>query len=385
MNWFAQIARRIKYLFGRKQIEADLAEEMRLHMELRTGETGDPGAARRQFGNVTRLREESRDAWGWGWLDSVGQDLRYGWRNLMSARGFTITAVLSLALGIGANTAIFSIVNALMLRSLPVPDPHRLVVIQAGGNDHLTVPLWEAIREHQNSFSGAYAYSSTRFDLAQEGEKRIVNGLWVSGEFFNVLGVTPERGRVFNREDDLHGGGGKNGPVAVISHAFWQNQYGGAADILGKTLKLDGHAFEIIGVTPKTFRGIEPERPFNVAIPLGCEPMFHPDASALTNRSWWWLQIGARLAPGVTPAQAEERMKAVAATIMEQTLPDWDEGGKRQYLKNAIGVKTAVGVSGAPREAKLMLFAMMGVVAMVLLIACANIANLLLARAAARA
>jgi putative ABC transport system permease protein len=384
MNWLTQLLRRLNYLARRKQMDADLAEEMRLHVEMRAAEVGDPAAARKQFGNETRLREKSRDAWGWSWLDSVGQDLRYGWRNLMSARGFTITAVLSLALGIGANTAIFSIVNALMLRSLPVPDPHRLVGINVGGNDHLTVPLWEAIRDHQNSFSGAFAYSSSRFDLAQEGEKRIVNGLWVSGNFFNVLGVTPERGRVFNREDDLHGVG-KNGPVAVISHAFWQNQYGGAPDILGKTVKLDGHPFEIVGVTPKTFRGLEPDRLFNVAIPLGCEPMFHPDGSALTNRSWWWLQIGGRLAPGLTTAQAQERMKTVSSTIMEQTLPDWDEGGKAQYLKNTIGVKAVAGVSGAPREAKLMLFAMMGVVAMVLLIACANIANLLLARAAARA
>lgn len=384
MNWVTQLWRRITYFARRKQMDADLAEEMRLHLELKTAETGNASTARKQFGNVVRLREKSRDAWGWGWLDSIAQDLRYGWRNLMSSRGFTFTAVISLALGIGANTAIFSIVNAMMLRSLPVPDPHRLVSISAGGNDHLTVPLWEAIREHQNSFSGAYAFNPTRFDLAQEGEKRIVNGLWVSGEFFEVLGVSPERGRVFNREDDLHGGGGKNGPVAVISHSFWQNHFGGAPDIIGKTLKLDGHAFEIIGVIAKTFRGIEPERPFSVAIPLGCEPMFHPDASALTNRSWWWLQIGGRLASGVTATQAEERMKTVVSTIMEQTLPDWDEGGKRQYLRNEIGVKAAVGVSGAPREARLMLFAMMGVVAMVLLIASANIANLLLARAAAR-
>jgi predicted permease len=140
-----------------------------------------------------------------------------------------------------------------------------------------------------------------------------------------------------------------------------------------------------VGVTPRNFRGIESDRSFNIAIPLGCEPMFHPDGSALTNRSWWWLQIGGRLQSGVTVEQAEERLKTVAPSIMQETLPDWDEGGKAQYLKQDIGLKSAVGMSGAPREAKLMLFAMMGVVAMVLLIACANIANLLLARAAARA
>ena len=384
MNWFSQFWRRLTYLARRKQMDADLAEEMRLHLELKTAAAGDVTVAHKQFGNVVALKEKSRDAWGWGWLDSFVQDLRYGWRNLMSARGFTITAVLSLALGIGANTAIFSIVNALMLRALPVPDPHRLVSLSVGGNTHLTVPLWEAIRDHQNSFENAFAYSPQGFDLAQEGEKRIVHGMMVSGDFFKALGVSAFRGRVFNREDDLHGPG-KSGPVAVISHAFWQNHFGATPDILGKPIRLDGHQFEIIGVTPKSFRGIEPERPFNIAIPLGCEPLFHPDGSALTNRSWWWLQIGARLKPGVTAEQAQERMKAVKTAVMEQTLPDWDEGGKAQYLKNDIGVKELAGFAGAPREAKLMVFAMMGVVAMVLLIACANIANLLLARAAARA
>jgi putative ABC transport system permease protein len=392
MNWLMELWRRVTYLARRKQMDADLAEEMRLHLELRAAENAAGGAssdnasnsAHKNFGNVTRLREKSRDAWGWGWLDSLAQDVRYGWRNLMSARGFTATAIISLAFGIGANTAIFSIVNALMLRSLPVPDPHRIASVNMDGNGSLTVPLWESIRDHQNTFSGMFAYDSAGFDLAQQGEKRIVNGLWVSGDFFNVLGVPALRGRVFNSEDDLHGGG-KSGPVAVISHSFWQNQYGGATDVLGKTIRLDGHPFEIVGVTPANFRGLEPDRPFSVAIPLGCEPTFHPDGSALTNRSWWWLNVAGRLAPSVSIEQAGERMKAVAPPILQETLPDWDEGGKAHYLKQPLGVKSASnGFGGAPHEARIMIYAMMGVVAMVLLIACANIANLLLARAAAR-
>ena len=384
MNWLTQLWRRITYLARRDQMDADLAEEMRLHLELKAAAAGDVSVARKQFGNVVRLNEKSRDAWGWGWLDSVAQDLRYGWRNLMSARGFTITAILSLALGIGANTAIFSIVNAMMLRSLPVPDPHRLARIDVGGNEYLTNPLWEGIRDHQNAFKGTFAYSSTGFDLAQEGEKRIVNGLWVSGEMFNVLGVPAYRGRVFNREDDLHGGG-RNGPVAVISHSFWQNHFGADPNILGKPLKLDGHPFEIVGVTPPNFRGVEPERPFAVAITFGNEPTFHPDGSALTNRSWWWIRTGGRLQDGITLEQAGARLKTVSAAIMKETLPDWDEKGKAEYLKNSIGIKAATtGFSGFGQEGKTMLLAMMGVVVMVLLIACANIANLLLARAAAR-
>ncbi|HEY6227063.1 MAG TPA: ABC transporter permease [Verrucomicrobiae bacterium] len=385
MNWLTQLWRRITYLARRDQLDADLAEEMRLHLELKTAAAGDVSVARKQFGNVVRLHEKSRDAWGWGWLDSVAQDLRYGWRNLMSARGFTVTAILSLALGIGANTAIFSIVNAMMLRSLPVPNPHRLARLSAGGgNEYLTNPLWESIREHQNAFKGVFAYSTDGFDLAQQGEKQIVSGLWVSGDIFNVLGVPAWRGRVFNREDDLHGGG-RNGPVAVISHSFWQTHFGGDPNILGKPIQLDGHPFEIIGVTPPSFRGIEPERPFSVAIPIGCEPTFHPDGSALTNRSWWWLRTGGRLQDGLTIEQAVERLKAVAPAIMKETLPEWDERGKAEYLKRDVGAKAATtGFSGFGDEARTMLMAMMGVVLMVLLIACANIANLLLARAAAR-
>jgi predicted permease len=385
MNWLTQLWRRITYLARRNQMDADIAEEMRLHLELKTAAAGDVSVAQKQFGNLVRLKEKSRDAWGWGWLDSVAQDVRYGWRSLMSARGFTITAVLSLALGVGANTAIFSIVNAMMLRSLPVPDPHRLVRLDVDGNGYITNPLWEGIRDHQNAFKGVFAYSTTGFDLAQEGEKRIVNGLWVSGEAFDTLGVSAWRGRLFNREDDLHGGG-RNGPVAVISHSFWQNHFGADPNILGKPLKLDGHPFEIVGVTPPNFRGLEPEHPFAVAIPIGCEPTFHPDGSALTNRSWWWIRAGARLEDGRTLEQSKERMKTVAPVIMQETLPDWDEKGKAHYLKTTIGANPATtGFSGFDTEAKTMLLAMMGVVIMVLLIACANIANLLLARAAARA
>lgn len=390
MKWFSELLRRLRYLRRRDELDADLAEEMRLHLELRAEQLAAEGASspattsRKQFGNVTRLQEKSRDAWGWGWLDSIGQDLRYGWRNLMSARGFTITAVLSLALGIGANTAIFSIINALLLRSLPVSNPHRIVKIHAAGNDHLTNPLWESIRDRQNAFNGVLAYSGSSFDLAQGGERRPVPGLWVSGDYFNVLGVQPLRGRLFNSEDDLPGGG-KNGPVAVISHAFWQSHFGGDPAILGKPIRLDGHQFEIIGVTPPSFKGLEVDRSFSVVIPIGCEPMFHPDGSALKHRSWWWLRIVGRLDGNLTVEQANERLKVVTPAILEEALPDWDDRGKKEFLSGKVACEAAGnGFTGIGGEQRTMLFAMMGVVAVVLLIACANIANLLLARASAR-
>src|SRR4051794_20854980 len=172
MNWLGELWRRLHFLLRRGQAEEDLAEEMRLHMQLRAAERAAEGAAhgeaeaaaRRQFGNVTQLHESGREAWGWSWLDSIFQDIRYAVRQLSAQPGFTLTAVLSLALGIGANTAIFTIVNAVMLRSLPVEDPRQLVELRLDKSPSFTNPIWEQIRDHQKAFTGTLAYSGARFD-----------------------------------------------------------------------------------------------------------------------------------------------------------------------------------------------------------------------------
>jgi predicted permease len=290
-----------------------------------------------------------------------------------------------LSLGIGATTAIFSILNAAMLRSLPVQDPHRLVKFVNDESVSFTNPLWEQIRETQNVCSGTLAYCSTQFDLAPEGEKCLVHGMWVSGDFFKVLGVVPSLGRVFTPDDDLHGVG-EAGPVAVISHRFWQGHFGGHPNVLGKRLRLDGHQFEIVGVTPPQFKGLEPDYAYDVAIPIGCEPILHPDGSALSHRSWWWLSIVGRLRPGLTPEQASAGLKIVTPAIMAATLPaDYDAIGQKQYLRRVLQVRPgASGFLGIGSEYRTALLTVMAVVGLVLLIACGNIANLLLARAAAR-
>jgi predicted permease len=374
-------------------MEVDLEEEMRLHLELRQADMMAEGTAtaraaaeaRRRFGNVARLREICRETWGWGWLDSVMQDMRYAWRNLMASPGFAIASIVSLAFGIGANTAIFSILNAVMLRSLPVKDPHRLVQFMMDGEGTLTNPLWEAIRDHQNACADSLAYAGASFDLADDGERRMARGMWVSGDFFKVLGVKPALGRVFTLDDDLPGGG-KRGPVAVISHQFWQTRFGGDAQVIGKTVRLDRHVFEIIGVTPPGFKGLDADRGYEVAIPIGCQPLFHPDRSALGDRSCWWLSILGRLQTGLTPRQASARLQVVSPGIMQDTLPgDWDAKDQRDYLKQGLQVvPAAAGFSGLRSQYRVALLTLMTVVGLVLLIACANIANLLLARAAAR-
>jgi putative ABC transport system permease protein len=382
MNWLHEWRRRLAVLLHRDRWESDLAEEMRLHAELRAGEGAE---ARRRFGNLGQLQEESRAVWGWAWVDSLWQDIRYGLRTLVSNPGFTATAVLSLALGIGANTAIFTIVNAVMLRSLPVEDPQQLVQIGATRNDVFTNPLWEQIRDHQKPLASTLAFSGERFDLAQGGDRQFVQGTWVSGDYFKVLGVPPFLGRVFTPEDDRHGGG-KSGPVAVISHKFWQSHYNGDPDVLGKVIQLDRHPFEIVGVTPPWFTGLDVDSTFDVAIPIGCEPIFHTDRSALDHRSWWWLRVVGRLAPGTSMEQAEAQLKAQSGAIHKATVPEqYEPVDKEAYLRRTLTLRpAATGFSATGGQYRKALFTLMAVVGLVLLIACANIANLLLARAAAR-
>ena len=373
--------RRLKYLLNRKQHEQDLADEMRLHRDLVA-----QSSAHRSFGNVTQLQESSRAVWIWPFLETLVQDARYALRTLQANPGFAATAFLSLALGIGANTAIFSILNAVMLRSLPVEDPQRLVQVEVSArNDYFTNPIWEQVRDRQQAFSGALAFSTNRFDLADGGESHFAEGLWVSGDYFRVLGVPAMRGRIFTPDDDLHGGG-HAGPVAVISHTFWKRHYSSDPDIVGKIIRLDRHPFTIIGVTPPWFKGLDVDTPYEVAIPIGCEPVLHTDHSALAARSWWWLRILGRLTPGETLAQADAKMKALAPEVNRATLPtDWDVNGKREYLQRSLTLRpAATGFSDTGSRYRTALFTLMAVVGLVLLIACANIANLLLARAAAR-
>ncbi|HTI69354.1 MAG TPA: ABC transporter permease [Candidatus Limnocylindria bacterium] len=393
MNWLKEMGRRVIYLFQRRRLDEDLAEEMRLHVELRAAEHREGGAsgpdaeaaAIKRFGNATRLTETSHEAWGWGWLDSLAQDWRYGWRTLRSSPGFTLTALLSLALGIGANTAVFSIMNAVMLKSLPVEDPQRLVRVRSGGNGVFTNPQWEEIRNHQQAFSGMLAYGNTRFDLAMGGESQPARGMFASGDFFRVLGVPALLGRVFTSEDDRRGGG-ESGPVAVISHRFWETHFHGDTNIIGKTFHLNRLSFQIIGITPAWFTGLEVDTAYDIAIPLGCKSLMDSDVDVLAHRSYWWLCVLARLPAGATPQQAATRLNILAPEIMRATLPGgWDGDGKAEYLRRLFDLQpAATGFSGIATDYRQALFTLMAVTALVLLIACANIANLMLARAAAR-
>ena len=316
------------------------------------------------------------------------QDLRDAFRALKATPIVTVVAILSLALGIGANTAIFSILDSLMLRTLPVREPQRLGLLGQADtrrNTSWTNPIWEQVRERQSLFDGAFAWSGMRFNLAQGGPTELVDGMWASGGLFEVLGVPAILGRTFTAADDRRGGG-PDGPVAVISYNFWQRRFDGAADTIGRSLTVERVPFTIVGVTPPGFFGVDVGRTFDVAIPIGTEPLIRGKESSLDRRSNWWLNIMIRARPGQSLEAAEAALRGVTPQLREATMPqDWRPQDKESYLREGFAVLGAAnGSSGLRRLYRLPLTAMMVVVGLVLLIACANIANLLLARATAR-
>ena len=310
-------------------------------------------------------------------------ELRNAWRSLRATPIVTAVAVLSLALGIGANTALFSILNGLVLKSLPVREPGALAILTDGD---WTNPIWEAIRDRTPAFAdGAFAWSAERFDLAERGETEPVDGAWVSGRMFDVLGVTALRGRVITEADDVRGGGA-DGPVAVIGYDLWQRRYGGADDVLGRRITVERVPFTIVGVLPRGFFGPEVGRSLEVAIPIGAEPLVRGKDSFLDGRSTWWLNIMLRLKPGDTAEQATGRLRALQPQIRAATIPtDWPAAEQSRYLKDAFTLADASSGSSWLRQRYVQpLTVILAVVGVVLLIACANIASLLLARAVAR-
>ncbi len=329
-----------------------------------------------------------------GVVDTLWQDLRFGLRLLRRTPGFTCVAVLSLALGIGANTAIFQLVDAVRLRTLPVRNPEQLVEVRTAkprsraGNffsryPELSNPQWEEIRARQEAFTGVLAWSPKRFDLSAGGEVRPVEGLAVSGSFFDVLGVPAARGRVFAPADDSPGCGTGG---AVISHRFWQLGYGGDERVLGRTIRLGGRPFEIVGVTPETFHGVEVGRSFDVAIPICAMAALEPDAGLIGQSHVWWLSVMGRLRPGWTVERATAQLRAVSPSLFEHTLSGWfDPEAAKGYL--ALRLEAAPiggGFSAMRAQYGAPLWLLLGLSGLVLLASCVNLANLTLARATAR-
>ncbi len=328
-------------------------------------------------------------------LVNAWQDFLYASRTFVWNKAFFAVATISLALGIGANTAIFQLLDAVRLRMLPVDRASELAELRIAKNDHccsgnfsdrhpdFTYAQWEQIRDHQQAFSNLFAWGDTRFNLAESGEPRFAEGIWVSGDFFRTLGVKPLVGRLIGLRDDRRGCGS---PSAVISYAFWQREFGGDRAVLGKTVSLDNHRLAISGITPASFLGVEVGRGFDVAVPLCAEQLIDSEHNHLAKRHDWWLAIIGRLKPGWTVARATAQAQAISPTVFGETVPpDYRADEVKYYTGYKLEAKPAgSGVSSLRDDYQEPLVLLLGIASLVLLIACSNLANLMLARSSTR-
>ncbi len=395
-----ELWRRLRFLIDRGRFETDLDEEMRFHLEMKAQKAGDPYAARRQFGNVANLKEVSREMWGWMSVERLWQDLRYAMRQLAANPGFATVAVLSLALGIGANTAIFGLIDHVMLRLLPVRHPEQLVVVR----ETVSYPSFEELRRRNTVFSSMLGvHLMTDLEVKHLGS---ATGELVSGNYFQTLGVHAALGRTLLPEDDM---APESGPVAVISDGYRKRVFGGSADVLGKkiqvrtgrpnagtsgldvydapgTTSVNGAVVTIVGVAPPEFFGDAVGTSIDLWIPITMQPAVMPGRPFLKQPNAVWVNMMGRLKPGISQAKAS----AALAVLWRQILMD-AEGSKiterRRREIAEFALRTEPGEKGfgqIRREFSQPLLVLMTVVGLVLLLACLNVANLLLARAAAR-
>jgi putative ABC transport system permease protein len=385
-----------------KNRDDELRDELKAHLDMairdRIARGEDPReavvAARRQLGNLSQIQEATRDVWGRRWIEQAAQDARYALRTFRRNPGFAVVAILSLALGIGANTALFQVVNAVRLRALPVADPASLVEIRITDRDgargsfdtwfpSVTQPIWREIESRREPFSGLFAWGRDGFSLSDGGEVRIAEGLWVSGEFFETLGLAPAAGRLLSPEDDRRGCVAR----AVLGHGMWQRAYGGDPSAVGRSITLDSKPVEIIGVAPAAFHGLEVGRVFDVVLPLCAEPAFSSDGRGRFDAgTTWWLGVFGRLKPGWTIERASAQLAALSPGVFRASLPaTYPSVSIQKYLGFTLAAYAGgAGLSQLGEAYGSPLWLLLGIAGVVLVIACANLANLLLARATAR-
>jgi len=378
----------LRNLFSSRRAEVDLDQEVHSHLEMLVEENIRAGmeieeaqrAARVELGGIEQVKEQVREERIGNWLHSVISDCRYGVRQLHKNPGFAIVAILSLSLGIGANTAIFSLINTLLLRSLPVRDPGQLVELlhRYPGEPHsngFSVETYRLMREHNHVFSGLLAASYQSLPTRGESlEPEIVNCGFVEGSFFSILGLNPTFGRLIGPDDDQES---QPSPVAVLSWSFWKSRFNFDPTILGKQLIVDGVTVTIVGVTPRSFSGLQVEISQDVWLPLAMEPLIVP--SALRRRS---VALVGRLRPEVSL----EKARAEMAVLYESTLDEDARTTGNPYLRKfKFEMEPAgAGLSFLREDFAKPLFALMVIVGLLLLITCANVGSMLLARAAAR-
>lgn len=391
--------RRCFSLFRQKQLQTEFEEEIAFHLRARSGELAAAGEAdaeleaRRRFGNILQQREGMRDARIIGWLDDLWQDLRYALRQIRRSPVMSAAAVGSLALAIGANSAVFSVLNAALFETLPVRDPQKLVRLTfparagsglASDDDQFSYPLFRRLRENAGMAARLFAAGPVRPVHVHIGPQREAVALQhVSGEAFEVLGVRPALGRMLAPQDDLLPGGSS---VAVLSYGFWRRRFDAAPDVLGRHIVLNGTPYEIVGVAQRGFTGTEVGNPADLWVPT----MMWEPREGLSESGWRNFVVFGRLGEGVPPQQLGARLQPVfSESLQESARGRWPAAGipavVREYLKSKITVRpSAHGTSRFRQQFSTPLWIVAGIAGMVLLVACGNLANLTLARASAR-
>jgi predicted permease len=393
---------RLLNVFRPTQVSEDIKREVEFHIAERADDLRVYGfsereaayEARRRFGNRAMQRERTRDADLLTWLDSAMNDIRYALRGLKRSPVFALVAIGSIALGIGANVAIFSLLDAVSLRTLPVPHPEELLQVGVahegeGGfagvkpeDQRFSNPLWEALRSSPHGFTSLAAFANLRVNLADQGESRFIIGAFASGDYFRLFGVTPALGRLFTARDDVRG----CPPTVVLSHSFWTSEFARDRRVIGRRLSLDGKSFEIIGVANEDFTGPVVGVMPRLLVPLCAERAIRGPRSRLDARTDWWLSVIGRRPADADPRQIGSRLMALAPAAHKATIPiGAGPTQQRIYLSHTFSLGDASrGLSDLHLRFGAALIALMAFVVVVMLIACANVANLLLARAAAR-
>ncbi len=401
-------------IWPRTQRERDLRDEIAHDLALEADERMRAGASaeeaerasRRDFGNVLLVREDVRETWGWTSLDRLAQDVRYGWRTLCKNPLFTMMAVLTLALGIGANTAIYSVIDAIMIRALPVRDPGELVILnwrapreplvidshtgseydEPGGgktSPDFPWPAYELLRDHNTVFTSLFAYQDTgQLNVSVRGQAELSRVELVSGNFFSGLGTVPAAGRLIDGSDSR----ADASQVVVLSYNFWQDRFGGDPAAIGQMIRINNLPFTIVGVAPPGFFGVKPGSAPAVYVPMVNRPSLarsygNERETMFVNPRFYWVGIMGRLRPGITLARAQAEL---AARFQQFALASATSAGERAVLPVLRLHAGGSGVDSLRRQYSKPLFVLMIMVAFILAIACANIANLLLARASAR-
>ena len=403
----SDIRYRLRALFSRASVEQELDAELRFHIEREADRYERQGMSREaalrraqvEFGGVEQMKEASRDVRGTARLESILRDLRYAIRSLRSRPAFTLTVIATLALGIGANTAIFTLVDALLLRPLPVAHPEQLVIVSDPANvnsnwngspvtDFVSFPLYRDVRARNTVFSDMYANGQSgsldvQIGASPDATVEQPHARFVTGNFFSVLGMRAYAGRTFTAAEDETPG---QDPVAVLTYDYWQRRFSRSFSAIGSVMRVNDVAVTIIGVTPPGFRGDIVGQPFDFWLPMMMQPAIQPRQKMVDDRAWSWLVMMGRLKPGVTLAQARHEVRAIEANAIREhlsgrALSEFEGDLKETPIHVMSGAR---GFSERRAEYGKALWVLMAAVGLVILVVCANVSSLMLARVVAR-